>query len=425
VPARSALLVIDIQRAAFDGVRCPPMDAPDALLASAHTLIAAARDGGHPIVYIQHAEGAGAPFEEGTEHFQLHPSFAPGRGDVRITKHKSSSFDDTPLDAELKSRSIGTLVVCGLQSEHCVSNTTHSALQLGYAVHVARDGHGTWPDGGRSAAEIRNDVNTKLAAAGASVTGTDELARNLRSDPTAMPDDTARNELAPTGTLRPAMNLSNALFTGKDAATGELKGVSVDVWRELGSRLGVPVEFILFDTPGDVADAVDSGRWDVAILAIEPARAQTIAFSPPITAIEATYAVHDDSPLQSVADVDAAGIRIVAPNKAGYELFLTRTLQHATLIRTTSFRESIDCFNERRADALSGLKPALLESLPKLRDAHLLDGRFMTVNHGLGTPRGRAAAAAYLTAFVADLNASGFVARSIARHGVQGLSPVQ
>jgi nicotinamidase-related amidase len=322
----SALLVIDIQRAAFDGIRCPPMDSPDALLASAHTLIAAARAGGHPVVFIQHAEGAGAPFEEGTEHFLLHQSFAPAPGDVRITKHQSSSFDDTTLDADLKSRRIGELIVCGLQSEHCVSNTTYSALQLGYTVLVARDGHGTWPDGGRSAAEIRNDVNAKLAAAGASVLGTGELARNLHAKPTAMPDATARNDLAPTGTLRPGMNLSNALFTGKDAATGELEGVSVDLWRELGARLGVPVEFVLFDTPGDVADAADSGKWDVAILAIEPARAQTIAFSPPISAIEATYAVHDDSPLTSVTDVDAAGVRIVAPNKAGYELFLTRTL---------------------------------------------------------------------------------------------------
>ena len=187
----------------------------------------------------------------------------------------------------------------------------------------------------------------------------------------------------------------------------------------------MPVEFVLFDTPGDVADAADSGRWDVAILAIEPARAQTIAFSPPITAIEATYAVHDGSPLTSVTDVDATGVRIVAPNKAGYELYLTRTLRNATLIRTANFRASIESFNERRADALAGLKPALLEAMPKLHGAHLLDGRFMTVNHGLGTPRARSAGAAYLAGFVADVNASGFVARSIARHGVQGLAAVK
>src|SRR6185436_12788422 len=116
-------------------------------------------------------------------------------------------------------------------------------------------------------------------------------------------------------------------------------------------------------TPGDVADAVGKNTWDVAILAIAQARAQTIAFSPPITEIEATYAVHADSPLRSADQVDAPGVRIAAPGKAGYELFLTRTLRQATLIRTKSFRDSIDCFNERGADALAGLKPALLESM--------------------------------------------------------------
>jgi len=233
-----------------------------------------------------------------------------------------------------------------------------------------------------------------------------------------------RAELAPGGKLRPGMNLSNALFTWKNAA-GELEGVSVDLMRELGSRLGVPVEFVLFETPGDVADASESNTWDVAILAIEPARAQKIAFSPPISEIEATYAVHTDSALRSVDKVDESGVRIVAPVKAGYELYLTRMLKNATLIRTKNFRESIDCFNERRADALAGLKPALLESMDKLPDARLLEGKFMTVNHGLGTPRDRELAAAYLKAFVDDINASGFVARSIARHGVKGLSAVK
>jgi polar amino acid transport system substrate-binding protein len=239
------------------------------------------------------------------------------------------------------------------------------------------------------------------------------------------PDDDARAQLAPTGKLRPGMNLSNALFTQKDAASGELRGVSVDLMRELASRLGVPLELVEYETPGDVADDAGSGRWDVAILAIEPARAQTIAFSPPITEIEATYAVHGDSPLRSADEVDAAGMRIATQKRAGYELFLTRTVRHATLVYTQTFRESIERFNAREADAISGLKPSLLETMAKLPGARLVDGKFMTVNHGLGTPRERIAAAAYLKAFVENVNASGFVARAIARHGVQGLSAVR
>jgi polar amino acid transport system substrate-binding protein len=194
---------------------------------------------------------------------------------------------------------------------------------------------------------------------------------------------------------------------------------------ELGSRLGVPVEFVLFETPGDVADAAETNTWDVAILAIEPARAEKVAFSPPITEIEATYAVHADSALNRGGAGRCRGHSHRRPGESGIRAFLTRTLRHATLIRTKNFRRSIDCFNQRRADALSGLKPALLESMDKLPDARLLEGTFMTVNHGLATPRARNVAAAYLKSFVEDVNASGFVARSIARHGVKGLSAVK
>jgi polar amino acid transport system substrate-binding protein len=250
------------------------------------------------------------------------------------------------------------------------------------------------------------------------------LITGCATSPTTVPD-AARSELAPTGKLRAGMNLGNALFTTKDAATGELRGVSVDLMHELASRLGVRVDFVVYATPGDVADASEKGIWDVAILAIEQARAQTIAFSPAMTEIEATYVVHKDSALRSTEQVDASGIHISAPEKAGYELYLTRTLRNATLIRTKGFQASIDPFNERRADALAGLKPALLESMDKMPDARLLDGKVMTVNHGLGIPRERRAAAGYLKVFVEEMNASGFVANSIERHRVQGLSAVK
>ncbi len=237
--------------------------------------------------------------------------------------------------------------------------------------------------------------------------------------------DAARAELAPTGQLRAGMNLGNSLFTTRDAATGELRGVSVDLMRELASRLRVPVVFVVHATPGDVADAVDAGTWDAAVLAIAQARAQTIAFSPAMTEIAATYVVHKDSALKSAGQVDAAGIRIAAPEKAGYELYLTQTLRNATLIRTKGTAASIDLFMGRGVDALAGLKPDLLTSMDKMPQARMLEGQFMTVNHGIGTPRARRAAAEYLKAFVEEVNASGFLARSIERHAVQGLSAVK
>lgn len=237
--------------------------------------------------------------------------------------------------------------------------------------------------------------------------------------------EAARTDLAPTGKLRGGMNLSNTLFTKKDATSGEIYGVSVDLMRELAARLGVPVEFVVYATPGEVADASDRNAWDVAVLAIEQARAKTIAFSPAMTEIEATYVVHRNSPLRTAAQVDAAGVRIAAANKAGYELYLTRTLRSATLVRPASFAASVDLFNQKGADALAALKPALLDSMSKLPDARMVEGNFMIVNHGLGTPVQRTAGAAYLKVFVEEMIASGFIARSIERHGIQGLSAVK
>jgi polar amino acid transport system substrate-binding protein len=141
-----------------------------------------------------------------------------------------------------------------------------------------------------------------------------------------------------------------------------------------------------------------------------------------MTEIEATYVVHQASPLQAVSEVDAPGVRIAAPDKAGYELFLTRTLRHATLVRANSFQASIELFNEDGADALAGLRPALIESMGKITDGRLLEGRFTTVNHGLATQRERRAAAQYFKTFVEDINVSGFVARAIDRNGVRGMS---
>jgi polar amino acid transport system substrate-binding protein len=192
--------------------------------------------------------------------------------------------------------------------------------------------------------------------------------------------------------------------------------------RELASRLGVPVEFVAYPSPGELAETSDKGAWDIAILAIEQTRAQKISFSPAITEIEATYVVRKDAALRSIGQVDAPGIRIATADKAGYELFLTRTLRNAALIRTKGSRASIDLFNERRADAVAGLRPALLDVMNTMPEGRLLDGKFMTVNHGFAIPRERPAAEAYLKAFVEDISASGFVARSIQRHGIQGLS---
>lgn len=176
----TALLVIDLQRGAFDGVRCPPVDEAGALIRNARALIDAARRSGTPIVFVQHCEGAEEPFEEGTAHWLLHEALVPAPGDLMLKKYASSSFENTELDAWLAERDVRNVVLCGLQSEFCVSNTARGALALGYAVRVARDGHGTWPSNGRTAVEIKSEADVALGRVGVELRATDELAQALR-----------------------------------------------------------------------------------------------------------------------------------------------------------------------------------------------------------------------------------------------------
>ena len=232
------------------------------------------------------------------------------------------------------------------------------------------------------------------------------------------------NELAPTGILRAGMNLGNTLFTRQDDS-GQLHGVSVDLMAELAKRLGVPLEFVTFAQPGQVADASTKDTWDVAILAIEKTRAQTISFSPAMTAIEAGYVVHQNSVLLLTEHVDAKGVKIAAPEKAGYELFLTSSLKNASIVRTPNFAKSLEIFNQKNVDVLAGLKPNLIESMHMLKDAKLLEGKFMTVNHGFAVPLGREAANAYLKSFVKELISSGFISRSIETHQIKGLTSIK
>jgi polar amino acid transport system substrate-binding protein len=179
-------------------------------------------------------------------------------------------------------------------------------------------------------------------------------------------------------------------------------------------------------TPGDVAASAGSGTWDVAILAIEPARADVVTFSSPMTEIEATYVVTRGSVIAAVADVDRPGRRVAAAPRTGYELFLTRTLQQATLLRPATSEASMDLLRRGEIDAVAGLAPTLHEAYDRSPDVRVLDGGFTTVNHGLAVPKGRpAGAAAAVDLFVRDMVATGALADLIASHGVQGLRAVR
>lgn len=234
----------------------------------------------------------------------------------------------------------------------------------------------------------------------------------------------AQQALAPTGKLRAGMNIGNNLFTRQNEA-GELFGVSVDLMQELAKSLDVPLEMVVYQQPGQVADDAVNDKWDVAILAIEKTRAQTILFSPGMTEIEAGYVVQQNSRFESAAQVDLNGIKIAAPEKAGYERYLMTTLKNASIVHTQNFAGSLALFNQNQVDAVAGLKPNLIESMHQLPTGKLLQGNFMTVNHGFSVPLGRLDAAAYLEKFVKQLIEKNFIDSSIKKHQIIGLTAIQ
>jgi polar amino acid transport system substrate-binding protein len=227
-------------------------------------------------------------------------------------------------------------------------------------------------------------------------------------------------DLAPTGKLRAAINFGNPVLAVKDAATGEPRGVSVDLARELGRRLGVPVDLVTYAAAGKVTEALKSGAWDVAFLAIDPVRAAEISYSPPYVVIEGAYLVPRDSLIRSNEDVDRPGIRIAVATGSAYDLYLSRALKQATLVRTPISGEVADMFIAQKLEVRAGVKQQLEADAVRIPGLRLLEGRFMVINQAMGTPRGREAGARYLRDFIEKMKTSGFVAFSLARNHVEG-----
>ena len=230
-------------------------------------------------------------------------------------------------------------------------------------------------------------------------------------------------QLAPSGTLRAAINLGNPVLAQRDATTGALRGVSLDLARAVGRQLDVPVQFVSYDAAGKVFEALQSRAWDIAFLAIDPKRATEIAFTAPYVIIEGSYMVMKSSRLHAIADVDRDGVRIAVGNGSAYELFLSRTLRHAQLVRFATGNEAIASFLRDGLDAVAGVKSPLQKFTQDRADLRVMDGRFMAIEQAMGMPKGRGnpeaadRALQFLRAFVEDAKASGLVAGGLARSG--------
>lgn len=232
----------------------------------------------------------------------------------------------------------------------------------------------------------------------------------------------ARSELAPSGKLRVGINHSNFLLVNPGSPMGAPKGIAPDLALELGKRAGLPVEFVSFDAAGKLADAVKSASVDAGFLASEAERANVIEFSSAYLELPATYLVPAGSPIRTLADVDREGVRIAVSARSAYDLYLSRTLKHAKLVRAEGIPASFNLFVEQKLEAMAGLKPGLISDAQKLPGSRMLEGQFTAVQQSIGVPKGRPAAARYLREFVEDVKRSGLVAQAVERHAVKGVN---
>jgi len=238
----------------------------------------------------------------------------------------------------------------------------------------------------------------------------------------AQPDQSVVKDLAPTGTLRVGLNMSNFLLT-RTEGDGTPAVVAPDLGRELARRLGVPVQLVPFPNPGVLADAAKTGVWDVGFLGAEPQRANEIDFTAAYVEIEATYLVPPGSKITAVDEVDREGIRIAVPDRAAYELYLSRNIKHAQLVREKGADNAFKRLVDDKLDALAGLRPRLVTDHANLPGSRILDGRFTAVQQAAGAPKGRSAASVqYLREFIEDIKASGLVAKTIEKNKVVGLT---
>ena len=233
---------------------------------------------------------------------------------------------------------------------------------------------------------------------------------------------TARQQLAPDGVLRVALNLSNSLLVSGKDADGGWRGVAPDMAAAIATELGAALELVGYATPGEVADAADTGAWAVAMIGADPARAAKIVFVEPYVEIEVGYLVPPGSALTAIGEVDRPGLRIAAYEGSAYDLWLRSHLRHATLVHGKTFDAAFERFRNEGLDALASLMPKLEADQRRWPGSRMLPGCVMAVQQSLGTARGNREAAVFLGQFVRRAKQSGWLAGLISEHGVSGLT---
>ena len=234
------------------------------------------------------------------------------------------------------------------------------------------------------------------------------------------PSPEAKAQLTKDGVLRAGINLANSLLVTGEAAKGDPEGVAPDMARAIADALGAEVSYVTYPSPGLLADGAAEEAWDIGLIAAEPSRAETIAFTAAYVEIEATYLVPTGSPINSVEEVDRDGVNIVVSGRSAYDLYLTRSLRHAELTRGQGADATFELFTSGGFDALAGLRPSLLSLGMKLEGSRILDGNFTSVQQAIGTSKNNDAGAQFLTEFAEESKANSFVSSLIEKHGLTG-----
>jgi polar amino acid transport system substrate-binding protein len=231
------------------------------------------------------------------------------------------------------------------------------------------------------------------------------------------------SSFAPTGTLRVGINLGNPVLAGLDTASQKPTGVSIDIAHEIGKRFNLPVQLIPFQAARSTVDAIKTGNIDLIFVAIDPVRGADISYTPPYIQIAGAYMVKTDSPFKANSEVDRTGVEIVVGKGSAYDLYLTREIKQAVLVRAASSQAVIDDFMAGKGNVAAGVKQQLESDAKRYQGLRMLPGQFMVINQAIGIPKARPEVektTLYLSHILQELKTSGFIADAMRRHGIEG-----
>ena len=236
-------------------------------------------------------------------------------------------------------------------------------------------------------------------------------------------DSSTLSSFAPTASLRVGINLGNPILANEEPNTKRLYGVTIDIANEIGKRISLPVQLIPFKTAGATVDAVKTGEIDLVFVAIDPVRGADISYTPAYIQIEGAYMVKANSSINNNEEVDAVGNEIVVGKGSAYDLYLSREIKHATLLRAASSQAVVDDFMSGQGNVAAGVKQQLESDAKRYEGLRMLPGRFMVINQAIGIPKARThyeGTTTYLSHVINELKQSGFIADAMKRHNIQG-----